>query len=198
MKKRLLINPFETVSETKLLVFGIAVTVLASYLAFLLNGRFDGAIDLHFIETVSLFQPLIDSLINFASLFVFLFGAGKIINSKTRVIDIAVPILIAKIPYYILLLFNINNFMYDASLSVINNMPTENTGTMPNFDMGILAIVTIFALISLVFLVWFFLLLYNGFKTATNSKTVSHKLYFVGAIILAEILSSVLISNINY
>lgn len=198
MKKRLLINPFETVSEKKLLLFGIVATLLASYLAFLLNGRFDGAIDLHFTENVSTLQPLIDNAINFASLFVFLFGAGKIINSKTRAVDIATPILVAKTPYYILLLFNINNFMYEASLSLVSAIQPENPTAIPDFDTGTLAIVSLFALISLAFLVWFFALLYFGFKTATNGKTIAHKLYFIGAIILAEILSSFLISNINY
>lgn len=198
MKIKFLINPFETVSEKKLLVYGIVATLIASYIAYLLNGRFDGAIDLHFTENVGMFQPLIDSLINFTSLFVFLFGAGRIINSKTRAVDIATPILVAKIPYYILLAFNINNFMYEASMSLVKNISTENPSVMPNLDMGTLATVTIFGLISIVFLVWFFALLYYGSKTATNGKTIAHKFYFVGAIILAEILSSVLISNINY
>lgn len=198
MKLKFLINPFETVSEKKLLIYGIAVTLIASYVAFLLNGRFDGAIDLHFTENVGVFQPLIDSLINFASLFIFLFGAGRIINSKTRAVDIATPILVAKTPYYILLAFNINNFMYEASMSLVKSISTENPSAMPDLDMGTLTTVSIFGLISIVFLVWFFALLYYGFKTATNSKTVAHKFYFVGAIILAEILSSVLISNINY
>ncbi len=198
MKKKLLINPFESISETKLLVFGIIATLLASYLAFLLNGRFDGAIDLHFTEKVETLQPLIDNAINFISLFIFLFIAGKIINSKTRAVDIATPILVAKIPYYILLLFNINDFIYSSTTSLLQKVNPENPSQMPNIDPGTLAVILPFALISIAFLIWFIVLLYYGFKTATNSKTPAHKMYFIGAIILAEILSSILISTINY
>ena len=79
MKKKLLINPFESISETKLLVFGIITTLLASYLAFLLNGRFDGVIDLHFTEDVGKLQPLIDNAINFVSLFIFLLFLERIL-----------------------------------------------------------------------------------------------------------------------
>ena len=198
MKKKLLINPFESVSETKLLAFGIITMLLASYLAFLLNGRFDGAIDLHFTENVETLQPLIDNIINFVSLFVFLFIAGKIINSKTRIIDIATPILVAKIPYYILLLFNINNFIYNESSLLVHSANLENSSKMPNIDPKTLGIILPFALVSIAFLIWFFVLLYYGFKTATNSKTPAHKMYFIGAIILAEVLSSLLIMFINY
>lgn len=198
MKKKLLINPFESISETKLLVFGIITTLLASYLAFLLNGRFDGVIDLHFTEDVEKLQPLIDNAINFVSLFIFLFIAGKIINSKTRAVDIATPILVAKIPYYILLLFNINDFIYSSTSSLLQKVNPENPSQMPNIDPGTLAVILPFALLSIAFLIWFIVLLYYGFKTATNSKTPAHKMYFIGAIILAEILSSVLISTINY
>jgi len=198
MKKKLLINPFESVSETKLLVFGIITTLLASYLAFLLNGRFDGVIDLHFTENVETLQPLIDNIINFASLFIFLFIAGKIINSKTRAVDIATPILIAKIPYYILLLFNINDFIYSETSLLLQKVNPENPSKIPNIDPKALAVIMPFALLSIVFLIWFIVLLYYGFKTATNSKTPAHKMYFLGAIILAEVLSSLLIMTINY
>lgn len=198
MNKKLLINPFESVSEKKLLVFGIITTILASYLAFLLNGRFDGAIDLHFTENVEMLQPLIDTIINFASLFIFLFIAGKIINPKTRAVDIATPILVAKTPYYILLLFNINNFIYSETSLLVQSADLENPSKMPNINPESLAIILPFALLSIAFLIWFFVLLYYGFKTATNSKTPAHKMYFIGAIILAEILSSLLIMTFNY
>jgi len=47
-------------------------------------------------------------------------------------------------------------------------------------------------------LIWSIILLFNGFKTATNSKETKHILLFIVALILAEVFSKIVILNLNY
>lgn len=195
--KKLLLNPFEKFSETKLLLFGIAITLIGSYLGFVFNGRFDGAIDLHFSDEVTLPQPFIDNAINVFSISISLFFFGRIINKKTRFIDILIPSLVARLPFYFLPFTNINNFMVTFSNEIIGNLDIKNSVNFHIETFDLIAIL-LFAIVSIGFLVWFVILLFNGFKIATNCKTPNHTLLFVFGIILAEILSKILIYFLNY
>lgn len=186
--KKLLLNPFEKYSELQLLVFGIILTITGSVLAFYCNARFDGVIDLHFSEGVTLWDPFIDNAINIVSLFIFLFILGLLINTKTRIIDIVTTILIARAPFYLLSLVNCTNIM----VRIQSNIDPANLYNI-TFSASELVILIIFSLVSILFLVWFVALLYNGFKTASNIKLTSHKVMFAIAILLAEILSKVIL-----
>ena len=52
MKK--IFNPFQNFSEKQLVLFGSIITIIATALAVLLNGRFDGVLDLHFVEKTTI------------------------------------------------------------------------------------------------------------------------------------------------
>lgn len=196
--KQALLNPFEKISETKLVIFGIIATLLGSYLGYLFNGRYDGVIDLHFTDSVSLLQPFIDNLINIASLFLLLFLAGKFINKKTRIIDILNPILIARIPFYFLTFSNFRNYISDITKSLLAMVDLKNKTTNLNLETSHILFLGFFTIVTIAFLVWFVILLYNGFKVATNCKTVPHKIYFGLSILAAEIVSGIAISLLNY
>ena len=60
-----------------------------------------------------------------------------------------------------------------------------------------LMIVIGFGLISILFLVWYIALLFNGFKVASNAKGKTPIVLFILSIILAEVLSKVLIHQLN-
>ncbi len=100
--KTLLFKPFEQYSEKLLIFIGLGMAILGTFLAQVLNSRFDGAFDLHFIEKTLLQQAFIDTFINITSLIAFLFGAALIVNRKTRFVDIIATVTISRIPYYIL------------------------------------------------------------------------------------------------
>lgn len=196
--KKLLLNPFENTSETKLLLFGLALTAAGSYLAYLFNGRYDGVIDLHFIGTVTLLQPFLDNLINIACLASALFLTGKLINKKTRFIDILNPVLIARVPFYLLTLTNFNNFISDITESLLEKIDLKNMPTDIDIAPSSVLMLTLFSLLAIVCIIWFVILLYNGFKIAANSKTSLHKVYFALSILAAEIISGIAISLLNY
>jgi len=196
--KKLFFNPFEKNSETRLLVFGLIITAIGSYLGYLFSGRYDGVIDLHFTKNTTLAQPFIDNLINIVSLFAALFLVGKLINSKTRIIDILSPILISRVPFYLLTFFNFRNCISDVTASIVEKLDLKAMPTELDLSPLSMILLMLFAMISILCLVWFIILLYNGFKIATNCKTVAHKLYFALAIVAAEIISKILISLLTY
>lgn len=193
---KLLLNPFEKFTEKKLLLFGVAITLISSYLGFILYGRFDGIFDLHFTEEIALHQPFIDNCINIFSISILLFFIGRIINRKTRFIDILIAAIVARIPIYFLILGNINNFM----LKLNNLFATVDVKKSPVFQIETVDLIAIliFAAFSILMLIWFVMLLFRGFKIATNCKTTAHIFFFAFGIIGAEILSKILIYFLNY
>jgi len=96
-----LFNPFH-LSEKKLMSFGIIALLIGTYLGFIFNCRFDGVIDLHFTEKVKLFQPFIDLLASIVVAAVIFYFIGLFINKKTRILDLFITVLIAKVPFYLL------------------------------------------------------------------------------------------------
>lgn len=188
-----LFNPFHF-SEKKLLPFGIVTLLIGAYLGFAYNSRFDGVIDLHYTEKLSLFQSFFDLLIAITTTSLILCLLGLFINKKTRIIDLFIAVLISKVPFYLLPLFNIGNKMYEVSnktLTLIN--PKSDLKLLPN-EILFLILSTI---ISLLAMIWSIILLYNGFKTATNSKETKHSILFVIGLLLSEIVSKIIIHFLN-
>ena len=195
--KTILFNPFEKYAESKLLIFGILITLIGSYLGYLFQGRFDGVIDLHFVSSTTLSEPFTDNLINIFSLFFFLFILGKYINNKTRAIDILTPVMIARVPFYLLTFSNYQNYISGVSEKLIASIDIQKMPADLNIATSDLIITLLFAGVSILFLIWFVILLFNGFKVATNSRGIKNNLLFAGAIILAEILSKIIFFFLN-
>jgi hypothetical protein len=63
----------------------------------------------------------------------------------------------------------------------------------PDLNSSEIALLAASSLLSLIVLVWSIILLYNGFKTATNAKEIKHNLYFAIVLIVSEILSKIIL-----
>ena len=184
----LLFKPFEKYSENKLVTVGILATLIGIYLAVAFNMRFDGVIDVHAASGVSYQQAFMDSLVDIVSLIVFLFLTAKFINPKTRVIDVFTTVIIARIPLYLLAFGNWNTMLYKAGETIIQQLTLEATATVPSTTFWLLAVMSIF---SIIVLIWYISLLYNGFKIASNAKGKKSVYLFIGALVLAEIISKI-------
>lgn len=188
--KQLLFKPFERFSENQLLIVGICATLIGSYLAYLFDGRYDGALDFHLIKSKNGYEPFIDNGINIFTTFVFVFIAAKIVNGKTRIIDAFTSVLVARIPLYLLPFTNFN-------LALSNDIdPTDLNAMMAYLNEHIVA-VAIISILSILAVVWFIALLWNGYKTASNAKGTKAILLFISAILLAEITSKICIHYLN-
>ena len=139
-------------------------------------------------ERGSALEVALDNLINIFCLFVFLFGSGQYINSKTRFIDIVNTILISRIAFYLFILIP------KPDNEVTKKVMQNNFNQISNFDVSLLILGGIMTLLGLV---WYITLLYTGFKTATNAKKMLPIILFVASILLSEILSKILIHYFN-
>ncbi len=187
MLKRLL-NPYEYWPEKKLLIIGLAGAVAGSLVAVPFNARFDGALDLHFVERIGIVRSFADNTVSVFSLFVPLYLYGWTINRKTRAVDILNAILIARIPYYVLPLLNIQNVVLRSSSALVAN--TLNGEPITVWAVAVSILFAVFAIAALAVMI---VLLYKGFRTATNSKTLVHKILFAACVVIAEVLSKILL-----
>lgn len=185
--KKLLFNPFEKYDGRALLAIGLVATLIGSMLGFAFNARFDGAIDMHFSYAVTFAQPFTDNVFNIAILFFAFHIFGYTINKKTRPADILGTVMLARLPFYLGTLTNINGFISRTTEAMLG-LDMNNIQLNP----ADLTIIVVSSLITLALLVWYIALLYNGFKVATNLKTTNQKVMFAVTLIVAEILSKIL------
>ncbi len=188
--RTLFFNPFQRYSEKKILLFGIPITVIGSFLGWYFNARFDGVIDLHFVKSTLPFQAFFDNLIALFCVNLVLIGLGKYFNPKTRIIDVVAATTIARTPIYLLTVFNVNNSVFNISQRLLVATQSQKIEAIAIAD---LVIILFFAMVSMAAIAWFFIILWSGFKTATNAKGIQKIVVFVIAIIIAEIINKVLI-----
>ena len=181
-KKKLstwLFNPFVYVGGERILLFGLIIAAIHIPIGYFLNVRFDGAIDMHLVPTdVGLLTPIIDVLIAWFSMAGCMFAAAKLFQSPMRLIDIAGAVLVARIP----LLLSIGPVL----LLEPDFQSIEELLNLQGSELYQLAALSV---ISLLFLIWFFVLLYKAFKINSNLKGARLWIGFIGSVIIAEIVS---------
>jgi len=181
-KKKLstwLFNPFLFVGGERILLIGLIIAAVHIPIGYFLNVRFDGAIDMHLVPTdVGLLTPVIDVLIAWLSMAGCMFAAAKIFQSPMRLIDIAGAVLVARIP----LLLSIGPVL----LLEPDFQSIEELLNLQGSELYQLAALSV---ISLLFLIWFIVLLFNAFKINSNLKGARLWIGFIGSAIIAEIIS---------
>lgn len=188
--KTLLFNPFKKYSEHQLLIFGFIMAVAGVVFATMTNTHFDGVLDAHFGKQVSIKTAVLQSVINIVSIVVVFYPLGKWINSKTRLIDIFNLSLIVKVPAYFMMPLNINDWAYSKTEPLLKAMAHPFN---LQFTPETIVFLIISSILALLVFVWLIVLLYNGFKVATNLKGTKHIIMFIIAIIVTEIVSKVLL-----
>ncbi len=197
MNWKTLFNPFEKYSEKNLLIFGITATFLGSFVGFVMKARFDGIVDMHLVESIEWHEPLVDNIINALVLFVLFFAFGKMINPKTRAIDILNVSLICRIPIYLVALTNIGGYLEKSTQNMMDKIDFENMYNVPQFELSDMVIILAFSVVMILLLIYMIVLFWKGFRTATNSKGAKNIIIFIVLFIVAEILSKYLTITFN-
>ena len=192
--KTLFFKPFERYQESHLLIVGVGALLAGSFFGAIFGARFDGVLDLHFRRDVSFYTVLLDNIVNVLSLFIPLFILGKTINSHTRVVDVFNTVLIARIPYMVLPLSNLNGLITQNTSELME--VALNPELASEISSSTYIMLTVFGLISLGIMVWMITLLFNGFKISVNLKNKMHIIWFELSILLAEILSKLIINKL--
>lgn len=187
---QLLKNPFAFVEDKKLFLVGISTFIVGIFLAYYFQLQRQ-ILRLNILETPSVTQVIIWHFIIVASLTIVYFILGKIINNKTRFIDILNTVLIALIPIYISFFQNFNNFLTKETEQMLNAL---KDGSIYTQSPPILFLFV--GLAGLLFFIYYIYLLFIGFKTATNAKKIWHYTVFFILLIITDILTSGLINSI--
>lgn len=178
-----LFNPFLFWGGRKILWIGLAVIVIHLPIGYFLQARFDGAIDMHIVTSVgSVFRPLLDAIIAWGSTFLCLYLAALTFKSPIRMIDVAGAAAVARIP---ILISVVPAKIFDPGIQDINDLLN-----LQGSEMWSLAAVSV---ILLIFMIWFFVLLFNAYKVNSNLKGWKLITSFIVAVILAEIISKVIL-----
>jgi len=186
------LNPVKYFQDKNLLLLNLLIFCLGTFLAVSLSARFDGILDLHFLPFSRAVITMTDNIVNIVFLTFILFALGRFINPKARIIDCLNTAFYSRIPFYLLCLTNIGGempYLFEPILLKVSDpsiiLPTS-----------IYVYVIIFTLVSFLVLASTIIILFNGFKIATNAKSTKHYLFFVLAILIAEISTSIFLKNL--
>lgn len=192
MNWKTIFNPFERFDEKLLLFVGIIAVILSIVAGYWTDTSFTSIYRISSIENASFKIIALSTLLSFLYAIIVLFILGKILNRKTRIIDIVNTVLISQL-FLILLQFagKISSLKL-AGKSVVN-YETNPSGTFPFLDFLIMISMTIISITTLIYSVTLF---YNGFKTATNIKKWQHIVLFCAVSLISSLICQIIINKI--
>ncbi|WEK69937.1 MAG: YIP1 family protein [Candidatus Chryseobacterium colombiense] len=184
MNWKTIFNPFSKYSESQLLITGIVSLGVTLLLCNVLNLQVDSIFHYRYAdEKGSLVESIGYSLLSYIIAIIIFFILGKLYNKRTRFIDIVNTILISQIPgIFIILISEIP--IINKSMESIQMMAEKNPANISPVD---LIVVCIFSFSALLLIAYGMVLIYNGFKTATNIKNWKQIVIFAFLIIVTTI-----------
>lgn len=184
-KINLLWNPFTRIAGWQAFAAGLAVFAVAAVVAAYGNLAFDGALDAHFGEGITVQKSFVMSALSLLSVVLFMYVGGLLLARSFRFQDILGTITLARFPFLILAVTSLFSKFPDAEQIIGNPMIIFS---YPSF--------MIFTIIAIPVMVWVIVLHYNAFRVSTGIKGAKLTVVFIAALILAEVLSKVLIINL--
>lgn len=194
MKWKTIFNPFQKFNDSTLLIIGILATIIGSLIGFWRQVSFDGIFDVHSPAKTSFQNSLLENSINIAIVFMLLFILGKLINKKTRAVDILNTSLIYRIPLYIIALFSNFPMVTEATKKILDSVKAGN----PQVHTKDIIWLYVFAIGLLPFVIYSIVLIVNGFKTATNAKRWQHFLILTIVLLIGEFVSKRVLTALIY
>lgn len=167
-------NPFERFDDKQLLIAGLLTVAAAIFTGYWTDSFFSSIYKINGLEKTSLQAVAIPTLASFTLAIVILFILGKILNNKTRFIDIVNTVLISQMSLVILQAFTGISYISRAQEHVISYQ-TDPAGPFPVLDFIVMLSMASFVIMVLIYSITVY---YNGFKTATNIKKWQHIVLF--------------------
>lgn len=192
MNWKTIFNPFERFDEKLLLLIGILAVLVSIAAGYLTNTAFTSIYKISAIEHVSLKIIIGSTLLSFLVAIAVLFILGKILNRKTRIIDIINTVLISQLILIPLQCFGNTSSIRLAGQNIIK-YESDPSGTFPFLDFLLMISITTF---SITILIYSFALFYNGFKTATNIKKWQHIVLFCLVSMISSLTCQIILNKI--
>jgi len=178
----LLWNPFIRLAGWQAFGVGIIIVLISAVLASCGNLAFDGAIDAHFGDNITIAQSLLVTGISLLSVVLSMYVIGLIISKNFRFVDILGTMTLARAPFLILAVLSLFATSPDVEQVLQNPMIVLD---YPSF--------LVLGIISVPIIVWYIALMYNGLKVSTGTKGTKLTIGFIGGILVAEVISKLLI-----
>ena len=186
-----LLNPFAFYNDKILLVIGIVAHFVFTYVAKLSDSFFPDFLSIKKNGTPYTYIDLLyQNTRNLLIAIVLLYILGKIINKRTRIIDIVNVVLISRIAYYIVFITDFIPIVNNNMEKVLKGVTTNNLAVLQ--ETSTMIVVLIVAFVAIFFICVMFYYLYIGFKTVTNLKTIQQTFSFIGTVLLIIIFTSIL------
>lgn len=189
MTWKTIFNPFGKFSDIHLLIVGIVFFILNIFGCYYAGNVNDSIFHLsHLEENQTIWDVVKINSLSYILAIIVLFILAKFFNNRTRIIDIINTVLISAIPMILIMPISGMSFLKNATQSI-----TKSAGNPNQIETINLIVVTAFALATLPFMIYSFVLYYNGFKTATNLKKWQHIVVFaIVSLILTIVSQSIL------
>jgi hypothetical protein len=187
-------NPFSKFSEKQLLAIGILSFIVNSVVCFYTSTKMDSIFHFSPQPDLLLASAFIYVTISTVTATLFLFLLALLFNKKTRFVDIVNTVLLSQAPNFLVLLC----IKFSGLETMAKTVNTSNEA-VPPLDFNTIAIVPfiIGIILMLTLIVYGFVLIYNGFKTATNLKKGLHIGLFILFLFLFTLFHQVYIHYLN-
>lgn len=189
MNWKTIFNPFGRFDEKHILMVGIVFFIFNIFGCYYAGNVNDSIFHFAHLEDGQTIWDIarINSLSSVFAI-VFLFAFAYLLNNKTRLIDIINTVLIAAIPLIVIMPISGLSFLKNATQSI-----TKSAGDPNQIEMINLVLIIAFGFLTLPFLIYSFVLYYNGFKTATNIKKWQHIVLFAVVSLILTIVSQTIL-----
>lgn len=192
-----ILKPFTYFSEKQLILVGLVAHFLCSYLAYLQGGSFFSLVSYQrAAEEFSFPSILYQNSVHVILAILIYFVVGKIIYSKTRFIDIVATVLVARTAFYGIILVTMLPFITKTLADIENAVEAKDYIAIQ--DATTMVVMMLFTVAALAFMALMFYYMYQGFKTATNSKTTKRLLVFIMTTIVLVMITTLVFQLIPY
>lgn len=194
-----LFRPFDRIAGGPALGLGLMLLVLTALLAWRNGLQTDGVLDLHFQTELGLVDLLLQGLVNWLTLALLLLAFGRWLSeTRFRSLDLFGTQALARWPILIGVLYlsipAVGGTIERLTLSMLEAMPTQPDQVMAPSEYLLDAMwLTLLSLPVMACIAWMIWLMYHGYALVFNLRGQRAVFSFIGALIMAEILSKLLI-----
>lgn len=162
------VNPFSRYPESTLFLIGIFAFLLLNVLCSLFQMKMDGILHYTFANQNTWWEILLQNTEVIGLTLLVLCILAFLYNKKTRIIDVVNAVLVSCIAQVFLIAISGIPFFQESSLRLAKAAATPERIMENKTD---LMVVLVFSCLLVPFLVYSVVLLYHGFRTATNMKS---------------------------
>ena len=197
--KTWLFRPFERIAGALALGLGLLLLLVTAWLASRAGLITDGVLDLHFAPQAGLVDLIVQALINWLSLSLMLLAAAWWLSRRRfRLLDLFATQALARWPMLIgvayLSIPAVSAEINEETARLLDAMPEDPGQVMAPAGLMLDAMwLMLFSLPVLATMAWMIWLMYHAYALVSDLKGQTAVFSFIGALVLAEIISKALI-----